>query len=72
MDRSRKLIREGLRDNSSWKLGLGVLGFVFAYMRRESRREPETVQRLVLSPGDKVVIRTSDPARGRSRRKQRR
>lgn len=71
MDRSRKLIREGLRDNSSWKLGFGVLGFVFGYMRRESRREPETVQRLVLSPGDKVVIRTRDPDT-RSRRKRRR
>ncbi|MCE7883202.1 MAG: hypothetical protein DYH08_04945 [Actinobacteria bacterium ATB1] len=71
MDRSRKLIRDGLRENSSWKLGFGVLGFVFGYMRREARREPETVQRLLLVPGDKVVIQTREPER-RSRKRRRR
>lgn len=59
--RYRKLIGEGLRKNSSWKLGIGVLGFVFGHIVKASRQEPETVKRIVLQPGDRVVVRTKVP-----------
>lgn len=69
MDRSRKLISKGMRSGSRWRLGLGVALGLVGILRRATRSEPETVGRVILRPGEGLVIKARPPAPKRAKRR---
>lgn len=73
MERARELIKQGTKTGSRWRLGAGVALGVFAILKRATKPEAETVDRVVVSPGEKIVIETHETVRVRRRiRKKRR
>ncbi len=58
MQRARRLIRRGFQEDSTWRLGLGAALGLLGLARKAARRKPEVVQRVVVRPGETIVVDT--------------
>jgi len=75
VSRARRNFTEGLLSDNPWKMSLGVALGLAGVLRKARHPEPEVVDRVVLRPGQTLLISTREPEpsgrRARATRKTR-